>query len=77
MPPSLQRPVEPTQFTSADFTGLLTRHGIPISMDGKGYWRDNIFIERLWRTLKYEEVYLHAYDTVSAATAGIDLYLTL
>jgi len=65
------------QFTSADFTGLLTRHGIDISMDGKGCWRDNIFVERLWRTLKYEEVYLHAYDTVSAATAGIDRYLTL
>lgn len=65
------------QFTSADFTGLLTQHGIQISMDGKGCWRDNIFIERLWRTLKYEEVYLHAYDTVSAATAGLDRYLTL
>ena len=52
-------------------------HGIQLSMDGKGCWRDNIFVERLWRTLKYEEVYLHAYDTVSAATAGIDRYLTL
>jgi putative transposase len=65
------------QFTSAAFTGLLTSHGIQISMDGQGCWRDNIFIERLWRTLKYEEVYLHAYDSVSAATAGIDRYLTL
>jgi putative transposase len=65
------------QFTSAAFTGLLTSHGIRISMDGQGCWRDNIFIERLWRTLKYEEVYLHAYDSVSAATAGIDRYLTL
>jgi len=65
------------QFTSAAFTGLLLDHGIRISMDGRGCWRDNIFVERLWRTLKYEEVYLHAYDTVSAATAGIGRYLTL
>ena len=65
------------QFTSATFTGLLRQHGIAISMDGQGCWRDNIFVERLWRTIKYEEVYLHAYDTVSAATAGLDRYLTL
>ena len=65
------------QFTSAAFTGLLRQHGIAISMDGQGCWRDNIFVERLWRTIKYEEVYLHAYDTVSAATAGLDRYLTL
>ena len=65
------------QFTSAAFTGLLTSHGIQISMDGHGCWRDNIFIERLWRSLKYEEVYLHANDAVSAAIAGIDRYLTL
>jgi putative transposase len=65
------------QFTSAAFTGLLHSHGIAISMDGQGCWRDNIFVERLWRTIKYEEVYLHAYDTVSAATAGLTRYLTL
>lgn len=65
------------QFTSADFTGLLTRHDIQISMDGRGCWRDNIFVERLWRSIKYEEVYLHAYDSVSAAKAGIGRYLTL
>jgi putative transposase len=65
------------QFTSAAFTGLLRDHGIAISMDGQGCWRDNIFVERLWRTIKYEEVYLHAYDTVSAATAGLTRYLTL
>lgn len=65
------------QFTSAAFTGLVTRHGIQISMDGHGCWRDNIFIERLWRSLKYEEVYLHAYDAVSTAIAGISRYLTL
>lgn len=55
------------QFTSQEFTGLLKDHGIQISMDGKGCWRDNVFVERLWRSLKYEEVYLHAYDTVSTA----------
>jgi putative transposase len=46
-------------------------------MDGKGCWRDNIFVERLWRSLKYEEIYLHGYDSVSAATAGIGCCLTL
>ena len=65
------------QFTSAAFTGLLRDAGIKISMDGQGCWRDNIFVERLWRSLKYEEVYLHAYDTVSAAITGIGRYLTL
>ena len=63
-----------SQFTSQAFTGLLKENGIQISMDGKGAWRDNVFVERLWRSLKYEEVYLHAYDTVSAAKAGLDRY---
>lgn len=48
------------QFTSAEFTGMLKEHGIRISMDGKGCWRDNVFVERLWRSVKYEEVYLKA-----------------
>ena len=65
------------QFTSAAFTDLLRDHGIRLSMDGRGCWRDNIFVERLWRSLKYEEIYLHGYDSVSAATAGIGRYLTL
>jgi len=65
------------QFTSAAFTGLLLDHGIRISMDGRGCWRDNIFVERLWRSLKYEEVYLHGYDSVAAATGGIGRYFTL
>jgi putative transposase len=65
------------QFTSAAFTSLLHNHGIKISMDGLECWRDNIFVERLWRTLKYEEVYLHAYDTVSGARTSIGRYLTL
>ena len=62
------------QFTSAAFTGLLVEHGIRISRDGRGCWRDNVFVERLWRSLKFEEVYLHAYDSVSAARAGLGGY---
>ena len=64
-----------SQFTSRAFTGLLHGHGIRISMDGKGCWRDNVFVERLWRSIKYEEVYLHAYASVSEAKAGIGRYL--
>jgi putative transposase len=65
-----------SQFTSAAFTGLLQQHGIRISMDGKGCWRDNVFVERLWKSVKYEEVYLHAYESVSQAKAGIGKYFT-
>jgi putative transposase len=64
-----------SQFTSAEFTDILKKRGIGISMDGKGAWRDNVFVERLWRSVKYEEVYLHAYDSVSAARAGLARYL--
>lgn len=64
------------QFSSADFLAVLQRHQIRISMDGRGCWRDNIFIERLWRSVKYEEVYLHAYTTVSDARAGLARYFT-
>ena len=64
-----------SQFTSSAFTGLLHEHGIRVSMDGKGCWRDNVFIERVWRSIKYEEVYLHAYETVSAAREGIGRYI--
>ena len=64
-----------SQFTGAAFTGLLAGHGIAISMDGKGAWRDNVFVERLWRSVKYEEVYLRAYDNVSEARASIGRYL--
>ena len=64
-----------SQFTSTDFTGVLLKAGIAISMDGKGAWRDNVFVERLWRTIKYEEVYLKAYETVSDARASISSYL--
>ncbi len=66
-----------SQFTSGAFTGLLLGHGIRISMDGKGCWRDNLFIERVWHSIKYEEVYLHAHETVSAAREGIGRYINL
>ena len=64
-----------SQFTSSAFTRLLKDAGIQISMDGKGCWRDNVFVERLWKCVKYEEVYLKAYDSVSAAKAGLGTYL--
>jgi putative transposase len=64
-----------SQFTSSGFTDVLVKNGIAISMDGKGSWRDNVFVERLWRSVKYEEVYLRAYDTVSEARASIGRYL--
>lgn len=63
-----------SQFTSEDFTGLLLGEGIKVSMDGKGRCLDNIFVERLWRSLKYEEVYLHAYDDLRAGREGIGTY---
>jgi putative transposase len=64
-----------SQFTGAAFTGVLIKNAIAISMDGKGAWRDNVFVERLWRSVKYEEVYLRAYDTASEARASIGRYL--
>jgi putative transposase len=64
-----------SQFTSAEFTGLLLRNEIRISMDGRGAWRDNLFAERLWRSVKYEEVYLRAYDSVGEARVSIGRYL--
>ncbi len=64
-----------SQFTSASFTGVLIGARIAISMDGKGSWRDNVFVERLWRSVKYEEVYLKAYRTVSEARVSIARYL--
>ena len=64
-----------SQFTSEGFTGILARHGVKISMDGKGRYADNIFMERLWRTVKYEEVYLKAYSNGREAKAGLEAYL--
>ena len=78
-----ERPAKPdifntdqgTQFTGTAFTGVLIKNAIAISMDGKGAWRDNVFVERLWRSVKYEEVYLRAYNSVSEARASIGRYL--
>jgi len=64
-----------SQFTSAAFTGLLLENAVAISMDGRGSWRDNVFVERLWRSVKYEEVYLRAYDSVGEARASLGRYL--
>src|SRR4051795_8215250 len=63
------------QFTSQGFTGVLNQAGIAISMDGKGSWRDNVFVERLCRSIKYEEIYLRAYDSVGDARASLGRYL--
>jgi len=64
-----------SQFTGTMFTSALVDRGIAISMDGRGAWRDNVFVERLWRTIKYEEVYLRAYDSVADARQSIGRYL--
>ena len=60
-----------SQFTGTAFVGLVQAHGIQLSMDGKGAWRDNLFVERLWKSVKYEEVYLHAYDSVAEARGSL------
>lgn len=64
-----------SQFTSDAFTEPLLALGVQISMDGRGAWRDNVFVERFWRSIKYEEVYLHAYESVADAKAGIARYI--
>jgi putative transposase len=63
-----------SQFTSTEFVDLIQGQGIRVSMDGKGRWVDNVFVERLWKSVKYEEVYLHAYDSVSQARQGLQSY---
>lgn len=63
-----------SQFTSPEFTGVLQARGIAISMDGRGRWRDNVFIERLWKSVKYEDIYLKAYDSLAAARVGLAQY---
>jgi len=65
-----------SQFTSAEFVSLLQHHAIRPSMDGKGCWRDNVFVERLWKSVKYEEIYLHAYESVHDARLGLQRYFT-
>lgn len=70
-PPEIFNSDQGCQFTSEGFTDVLKNHAVNISMDGKGRWIDNVFIERLWRSLKYEEIYLKAYDSVAQARQGI------
>lgn len=73
-PPEIFNSDQGAQFTSEAFTSVLTAAGVKISMDGRGRWADNVFIERLWRSVKYEEVYLHAYDNGQQARAGLGAY---
>lgn len=73
--PEIMNTDQGSQFTGIEFIKVLKDAKIAISMDGKGAWRDNVFVERLWRTIKYEEVYLHAYATVTEARAAIGRYL--
>jgi putative transposase len=75
-PPEVFNTDQGAQFTSAEFTGVLTASGVRISMDGKGRYLDNIFIERLWRSLKYEDIYIKAYPSVQEARRGIGDWLT-
>jgi putative transposase len=73
--PQIMNTDQGSQFTGAEFIGELRRHDIEISMDGRGQWRDNVFVERLWKSVKYEDVYLKAYETVSDARTGIARYI--
>ncbi len=73
--PDIMNTDQGSQFTGDAFIGLLKDNEIQISMDGKGAWRDNVFVERLWRSVKYEEVYLHGYESINEARAGIARYL--
>ena len=72
--PEIFNPEQGSQFTSEAFTGVLKDQGIKISMDGKGRWVDNVFVERLWRSVKYEDVYLRAYATPTELRVGLDRY---
>ena len=72
--PEIMNTDQGSQFTSQSFTGLLKENEIKISMDGKGSWRDNVFIERLWRSVKYEDIYLRAYNSASAVRTGLNRY---
>lgn len=73
-PPEIFNTDQGSTFTAQAFTTVLAEAGVKISMDGRGRWMDNVFIERLWRSVKYEEVYLHAYDNGAAGRAGLDAY---
>ena len=72
--PEIMNTDQGSQFTSSTFIGLLQEHRIQVSMDGKGCWRDNVFVERLWKSVKYEEIYLHGYETVSEVRQALARY---
>jgi putative transposase len=74
--PAMLNTDQGSQFTSTAFVTMVQQHGIQLSMDGKGAWRDNLFVERLWKSVKYEEVYLHAYASASEAQQGLARYFT-
>ena len=73
-PPEIMNTDQGSQFTSSAFISVLEQNTIQISMDGKGCWCDNVFVERLWKSVKYEEIYLHGYDTVSIARQALNRY---
>jgi putative transposase len=73
--PEIMNTDQGSQFTATAFTDMLRAHDIAISMDGKGCWRYNVFVERLWKSVKYEHVYLHGYETVSEARTKLAIYL--
>jgi len=75
-PPGILNTDQGSQFTGTAFVGLVQAHSIQLSMDGRGAWRDNLFVERLWKSVKYEEVYLHAYDSVAEAQRRLARYFT-
>lgn len=65
------------QFTSSDFIGFVHLHGVQVRTDVKGFWRVNVFVERLWKSVKYEEIYLHSYETVTDANQALNRYFGL
>ena len=73
-PPGIFNTDQGSQFTSTEFVSLIQGHGIRVSMDGKGRWVDNVLVERLWKSVKYEEVYLYAYDSIAQARQGLHSY---
>ncbi len=73
-PPEIFNTDQGAQFTSAAFTDVLKAHQVQISMDGKGRWMDNVFVERLWRTVKYEDIYLRGYESPAELRAGLERY---
>ena len=72
--PEIMNTDQGSQFTCSDFIGLVHQHGVHVSMDGKGCWRDNVFVERLWKSVKYEEIYLRGYETVTDAKQALTRY---